>query len=46
VPLVGIAVSASTNKFLTTNVGWTCVDALERRKSSVSSSETVDAVFT
>jgi len=48
VPLVGIAVSASTNKFLTTNVGWKSVEALERRRSSVSASEgsTVDAVFT
>jgi uncharacterized protein (DUF697 family) len=32
IPLVGIAVSASTNKFMTTSVGWWCVDALERRR--------------
>lgn len=33
-PLVGIAVSASTNKFMTTSMGWWCVEALERRRSS------------
>ncbi len=31
VPLVGIVVGASTNKFMTNSVGWWCVDALERR---------------
>jgi uncharacterized protein (DUF697 family) len=30
VPIVGIVVSASANKLLTTSVGWWCVDALER----------------
>ena len=33
-PLVGIAVSASTNKFTTWSVGWWCVEALERRRSA------------
>src|SRR6516162_9757772 len=44
-PLVGIAVSASTNKFTTWSVGWWCVEALERRRN-VESNEgrpTVDA---
>ena len=31
IPLVGIVVGASTNKFMTDSVGWWCVDALERR---------------
>lgn len=30
-PLVGVVVSASTNKFTTTSVGWGCVEVLERR---------------
>ena len=33
-PFVGIAVSASTNKFMTWSVGWWCVEALERRRSA------------
>jgi uncharacterized protein (DUF697 family) len=33
-PLVGIAVSSSTNKFMTWSVGWWCVEALERRRSA------------
>jgi uncharacterized protein (DUF697 family) len=33
-PLVGIAVSASTNKFMTWSVGWWCVEALERRRNA------------
>jgi uncharacterized protein (DUF697 family) len=33
-PLVGVAVSASTNKLLVTAVGWRCVDALERLRSA------------
>jgi uncharacterized protein (DUF697 family) len=33
-PLVGIAVSASTNKFMTWSVGWWCVEALERRRTA------------
>jgi uncharacterized protein (DUF697 family) len=33
-PLVGIAISASTNKFMTWSVGWWCVEALERRLSA------------
>lgn len=46
-PIVGIAISASTNKFLTTSVGWACVDALERRASVSSEADegTVDAVL-
>jgi uncharacterized protein (DUF697 family) len=44
-PLVGIVVSASTNKFTTWSVGWWCVEALERRRSAERSEErrTVDA---
>jgi uncharacterized protein (DUF697 family) len=30
-PFVGIVVSASTNKFMTTSLGWWVVEALERR---------------
>jgi uncharacterized protein (DUF697 family) len=33
-PFVGIAVSASTNKFMTSSLGWTCVEALERRRNA------------
>jgi uncharacterized protein (DUF697 family) len=33
-PFVGIAVSASSNKLLTASVGWSCIDALERRASA------------
>lgn len=46
-PIVGIAISASTNKFLTTSVGWACVDALERRLGVVSEADdpAVDAVL-
>jgi len=33
-PLVGVVVSASTNKFMTWSVGWWCVEALERRQSA------------
>jgi uncharacterized protein (DUF697 family) len=33
-PLIGIAVSASTNKYMTWSVGWWCVDALERRRDA------------
>ena len=44
-PLIGIAVSASTNKFLTTSVGWACVDALKRRRSAPSEPAAVDAVI-
>jgi uncharacterized protein (DUF697 family) len=33
-PLIGIAVSASTNKFMTWSVGWWCVEALERRRDA------------
>jgi hypothetical protein len=46
IPFVGIAVSASTNKFLTTSVGWWCVEALERRRLAPSSADygVVDAV--
>jgi len=44
-PLVGIAVSASTNKFTTWSVGWWCVEALERRRNAERNEErpTVDA---
>jgi uncharacterized protein (DUF697 family) len=38
-PLVGIAVSASTNKFMTWSVGWWCVEALERRHSAENNQE-------
>jgi uncharacterized protein (DUF697 family) len=31
-PLVGVVVGASTNKVLTSTIGWWCVDALERRR--------------
>jgi uncharacterized protein (DUF697 family) len=45
IPLIGIAVSASTNKFLTTNVGWWCVETLERRRLVPESElDVVDAV--
>ncbi len=46
IPLVGVVVSASANKFLTTSVGWWCVDALERRRMAPSWDEehVVDAV--
>ncbi len=46
IPLVGIAVSASTNKFMTTSMGWWCVDALERRRLVPAEDErgVVDAV--
>jgi uncharacterized protein (DUF697 family) len=47
-PLIGIAVSASTNKFMTTSVGWWCVEALERRRAAevdpALDPEAVDAV--
>jgi hypothetical protein len=33
-PLIGIAVSASTNKFMTWSLGWWCVEALERRRDA------------
>src|SRR6185369_14822690 len=33
-PLIGIAVSASTNKFMTWSAGWWCVEALERRRDA------------
>jgi uncharacterized protein (DUF697 family) len=44
-PLVGVAVSASTNKFMTWSVGWWCVEALERRRDAERNDErqTVDA---
>lgn len=49
VPLIGIAISASTNKFMTTSAGWWCVEALERRRASGDDpdleAETVDAVL-
>jgi hypothetical protein len=45
IPLVGIVVGASTNKFMTNSVGWWCVDALERRARTAGSDRTpvVDA---
>jgi uncharacterized protein (DUF697 family) len=44
-PFIGIAVSASTNKFMTWSVGWWCVEALERRRDAERSEgpEAVDA---
>jgi uncharacterized protein (DUF697 family) len=46
VPLVGIVLGASTNKFLTNSVGWSCVEALERRAQAERGEveEPVDAV--
>lgn len=38
-PLVGIAVSASFNKLVTTSVGWRCTDALARRARAERSAE-------
>lgn len=44
-PVVGIVISASTNKFLTTSVGWAAVEALERRRALAEPGEpAVDAV--
>jgi uncharacterized protein (DUF697 family) len=31
-PFIGVAVSASSNSFLTRSVGWSCVDVLEARR--------------
>ncbi len=44
-PFVGIFVGASTNKLLTSSVGWWCVDALERRQGgdADTDSDVVDA---
>jgi uncharacterized protein (DUF697 family) len=44
-PLVGVVVSASTNKFTTWSVGWWCVEALERRRNAenIEQRQTVDA---
>jgi uncharacterized protein (DUF697 family) len=44
-PFVGIVVGLSANKLLTTNVGWRCVEALERRQNGVhrEDEEVVDA---
>ena len=44
-PLVGIAVSASTNKLVMSSVGWRCVDALDRlsRAEAVDGRGVVDA---
>jgi uncharacterized protein (DUF697 family) len=33
-PLIGIAVSASTNQFMTSSTGWWCVEALKRRREA------------
>lgn len=47
-PLVGIVVSASANKLLTSSVGWRCVEALVRHRDSEGDQEkdVVDAKVT
>jgi uncharacterized protein (DUF697 family) len=44
-PLIGIAVSASTNKYMSWSLGWWCVEALERRRDAErnESPEAIDA---
>jgi uncharacterized protein (DUF697 family) len=43
-PLVGIVVSAATNRVMLTKVGWSCVDTLERRRRIPDPESVVDAV--
>ena len=45
-PLVGIFVGASTNKLMTTSVGWSCVDTLERRRRMAPREPVVEAKVT
>lgn len=45
-PLIGILVGVSTNKLMTTSVGWSCVDTLERRCRMGSAESVVEAKVT
>lgn len=42
-PLIGVFVGASTNKLMTTSVGWSCVDTLDRRRRMAPAESVVEA---